>query len=212
MTIHASPAEVNIMTGARAAEEGLAEHLSGAVRRYRKEKGLSLDALAELADLSKGTVVALEQGTANPSIAILCRLAAALGVSVTDLLIARPFNEQPQAIERTTPAPLWKTKNGSIALLEASTSGSEMFELWSWTIAKGEIHHAEAHSPGTCELLSVQKGRLTITVGDESIVLGSGQSARLITDKPHSYAASKSHSVSFSMAVLEKGVKKGTRR
>ncbi|MER9140028.1 helix-turn-helix domain-containing protein [Mesorhizobium sp. M0830] len=47
---------------------------------------MSLDALARRAGLSKGTVVAIEQAKANPSVGVLCRLAFAFSLSVTDLL------------------------------------------------------------------------------------------------------------------------------
>ncbi|WP_352881673.1 cupin domain-containing protein [Mesorhizobium sp. M1396] len=59
-----------------------------------------------------------------------------------------------------------------------------MFEMWSWTIAPGDVHWSDAHSRGARELVSVLQGSLKITVGSETIVLQAGEAARLLTDQP----------------------------
>ena len=56
------------------------------ISSLRKAQDLTFDALAMRAGVSKGTLVQIEQERANPSISTLCRLAAALGVSVADLV------------------------------------------------------------------------------------------------------------------------------
>ena len=52
----------------------------------RKEQNLSFDALAARSNISKGMLIAIEQGRANPSIGTLCKLAAALRLSLAELL------------------------------------------------------------------------------------------------------------------------------
>ncbi|MER9793898.1 cupin domain-containing protein [Mesorhizobium sp. M0213] len=105
---------------------------------------------------------------------------------------------------RSNGATLWKTPQGSEAKLVASTSGRTMFEMWSWTIAPGDVHWSDAHSRGARELVSVLRGSLKVTVGSETMILQAGEAARLLTDQPHSYAAADDHAVAFSMAVLER--------
>lgn len=57
------------------------------VKKIRAEKGLSLEKVARLADLSLSTVVKIEDGTnQNPTINSLSKIAAALEVKVDDLL------------------------------------------------------------------------------------------------------------------------------
>ena len=199
--------KVNIVTDAAISENterALGNALAKRIRALRDARQISLDALAQQAGLSKGTVVALEQGKANPSIGVLCRLAAALSLSVTDLL-ADPASEVPEKpIERTTPVVLWSSAAGSTAKLDAALTGSTMFELWSWTLMPGETYQADAHSPGTRELVAVSHGRLAVTVGDQSISLDAGGAIRLLTDSPHSYTCIGDEPVEFSMAVLER--------
>ena len=199
--------KVNIMTDTAIpenTERALGKALAKRIRALRDARQITLDALAQQAGLSKGTVVALEQGKANPSIGVLCRLAAALSLSVTDLLADTASEAPEKLIERTTPVVLWSSAAGSTAKLDAALTGSTMFELWSWTLVPGETYQADAHSPGTRELVAVSHGRLAVTVGDQSISLDAGGAIRLLTDSPHSYTCIGDEPVEFSMAVLER--------
>ncbi|BCH05197.1 XRE family transcriptional regulator (plasmid) [Mesorhizobium sp. 131-2-5] len=186
-------------------EQELGQAIAIRIQDLRRDQNLTLDRLAKLTGLSKGTVVALEQGKANPSIAILCRLAAAFSLSVADLLTDEPSTVPDRPIERSISRTLWTSAKGSKAQLRTSTSGRTMFELWSWVLMPDDVFAADAHSPDTRELLSVTQGSLKVTVGSEEIVLDAGESARLVTDQPHSYAAASNVPAHFSMAVLERG-------
>lgn len=59
--------------------------LGAKLRAIRRSKGLSLQRVANLTDLSKGFVSQVESGAANPSIASLKRIANGLGISMVDL-------------------------------------------------------------------------------------------------------------------------------
>lgn len=57
------------------------------VKKIRAKKGLSLEKVARLADLSLSTVVKIEDGTnKNPTIDTLSKIAKALDVGVDDLI------------------------------------------------------------------------------------------------------------------------------
>ena len=189
-------------------EKKLGGLISARVAELRRREGLSLDRLAERSGLSKGTVVGIENERANPSIAILCRLAAALSVSVADLVGEPDGVETSKPAEQTTPKKLWESPSGGEAILHAATSGQTMFELWSWTLGPGEQFSSEAHSPGTAELITVQSGRLEIMVGSDAVELKAGESARLRTDQAHSYRSTGKSPVNFTMAVLERAIGK----
>ncbi|MER8524484.1 helix-turn-helix domain-containing protein [Mesorhizobium sp. M1088] len=192
------------VTTALDSEQVLGQAIAVRIRQLRRDQNLTLDRLAKLSGLSKGTVVTLEQGKANPSIGILCRLAAAFSLSVADLLNDLPSKVR-LPIERTETRTLWTSAKGSFAQLHSSTSGRTMFELWSWVIMPGDVFSADAHSPGTRELISVARGSLSVVVGTHAVILSQGESVRLVTDQPHSYAAASDAPAHFSMAVLEGG-------
>jgi len=60
--------------------------LGDRVREIRKERGLSQEALAELADIHVNHLRRIELGQANPTYLVLLRLASALGISLPRLL------------------------------------------------------------------------------------------------------------------------------
>lgn len=51
----------------------------------RTEKGMSLRELEELSGIGKSTINRIENGEANPTVEIICRLAVALGCQPCDL-------------------------------------------------------------------------------------------------------------------------------
>ena len=160
--------------------------------------------LARRAGVSKGTLVQLEQGGANPSIATLCRLANALGVSVADIV----SNENAEkAVVEVTPNDrarrLWSGPHGGSAVLLAGTRGPDMLELWQWELKSGERFEAVPHSRGTREIIHVVSGRLMLETGKQETVLGPGTTAIAHTDRPHAYANSGRTAVRFFMTVHE---------
>src|SRR6201992_143599 len=56
------------------------------LQALRADRGWSLDQLAARSGVSKGVLVALEQGRSNPNLATLARIADAFGVPVTRLV------------------------------------------------------------------------------------------------------------------------------
>ena len=63
------------------------KRLGRVIKKLREEKGLSQKALAERVGVTDAYITMLETGVRkNPSLAVLQRLAKALGVPVTELL------------------------------------------------------------------------------------------------------------------------------
>jgi len=57
------------------------------IKKYRKEKGLSQDKLARLADVAHATIIKIESGgIQSPTIDTVQKIAKALGVTVDDLI------------------------------------------------------------------------------------------------------------------------------
>jgi putative transcriptional regulator len=59
------------------------------IKKYRKEKGLSQDKLARLADIAHATIIKIESGgIQSPTIDTVQKIAKALGVTIDDLIKA----------------------------------------------------------------------------------------------------------------------------
>ena len=57
------------------------------IKKYRKEKGLSQDKLARLADVAHATIIKIESGgIQSPTINTVQKIAKALGVGLEDLM------------------------------------------------------------------------------------------------------------------------------
>ncbi|WP_342358375.1 helix-turn-helix transcriptional regulator [Terrarubrum flagellatum] len=65
------------------------------LRRLRVERGVSQEALAADADVDRSYLGRLERKLENPTILLLERLATALNVDLTDLLVAPPKGAKP---------------------------------------------------------------------------------------------------------------------
>ena len=70
----------------------------------------------------------------------------------------------------------------------------------------GDRHASEAHTEGTHELVHVLAGALTVTVGDQAVELGIGDSMSFPGDVDHGYANHQDGPARFSLTVYEPGV------
>lgn len=194
--------KVNITTDAGADVATVSQAVSDRIKSWRKSQKLSLDELSRRAGVSKGMLVEIEKGAANPSIAILCKIAAALGVSVADIV---SISHAPDAwlIENSEMPVLWEGEQGGSAQLLAGTRGPDMIELWRWQMFAGEVFSSSGHSSGTLELLHVEQGTLALTVGEQTLVIQQGCAAVARTDMPHAYASANDQPVIFTMTVAE---------
>jgi transcriptional regulator with XRE-family HTH domain len=165
--------------------------ISGALARtvaaLRAERGWSLDALAARSGVSKGVLVAVEQGRSNPNLATLARIGDAFGVPVTRLLegaeesVIRISSEADARV-------LWTGSAGGTGTIIAATPPPWAAELWRWQLEPGERFGGESHAPGLRELTVVESGELTLTVAGRVYRLGAGEGARFPGDLPHGYA------------------------
>jgi transcriptional regulator with XRE-family HTH domain len=185
-------------------EDAMVTSIAQRVSSLRKAQVLTFDALAQRSGVSKGTLVQIEQETANPSIATLCRLAAALGVSVAELV--SPTEIKPTAVKLVSSKEarlLWEGPRGGSAILFAGTAGPDMLEFWQWELKPGERFEASRHGRGTREIIHVTSGKLSLEVDGEFTIVAAGTSAIALTDRPHGYANSGKMSVRFYMTVEE---------
>src|SRR6266566_774031 len=118
------------------------------VRAERLRKTWTLDDLAARSGISKGMLVQVEQARTNPSIATICRLATALGVSMASLVEA-PEAPSAQVVRAGEGVPLWRGRAGGLAKLMAGVGTRHQVELWDVRIVAGDAMVSEAHPAGT---------------------------------------------------------------
>ncbi len=165
----------------------LTSALAGILQSLRSERGWSLDQLAVRSGVSKGVLVALEQGRSNPNLATLARIGDAFGIPVTRLL---EVPDEP-VVRITGPESarvLWRGGAGGSGTILAATEPPWAVELWRWTVEPGERWGGDPHSPASKEMIWVESGTVTLTVSGRSYRVGPGRCARFPGSLPHSYA------------------------
>jgi XRE family transcriptional regulator, regulator of sulfur utilization len=152
----------------------------------RQTQGLSLDELSRKAGVSKSMLSQIERNQANPTVAVVWRLATALGVGVGELLgDGRPA---PPTIV-TVPAhgtPSLKSPDGKCELrILGPIELAGEFEWYELTVQPGGALESQPHEPGSREHLSVLAGSLDVSAGSDTSRLKPGETARYAVDLPH---------------------------
>jgi len=159
-----------------------------ALQALRQSQQLSLDELSRRAGVSKSMLSQIERNLANPTVAVLWRLANALGVSLTDFL-------ENGGAERPAPT-ITVVQQHAIPALKSPDTRCELrilgpielagrFEWYELTIQPGGVLASEPHEAGTQEHLSVLSGAMTVRAGDDEKKLRHGETARYGADLPH---------------------------
>jgi transcriptional regulator with XRE-family HTH domain len=179
--------------------------LTSAVARtlqaLRADRGWSLDQLAARSGVSKGVLVALEQGRSNPNLATLARIGDAFGVPVT--LLVDVGGEPAVRISSPDAARvLWRGPSGGTGTIIGATDPPWAVELWRWQVMPGETFGGDPHAPATREMVWVESGTLTLTVAGERHAVSDGQSARFPAGRPHRYGNEGDQPVHFVMVVV----------
>lgn len=163
------------------------------LRSLRKAKGRSLAQVGAAAGLSIGMVSQIERGLASPSIRSLRKLADALEVPVAWFFHAdagRPAIELDKVVRREDRRQLRLPTAGTTAdlmvmeLLTPDLSGD--IQLMMMTLEPGFTSGA-AHSHRGEEAGLVLTGALRLWVGDDELLIESGDSFRFPCTTPHRY-------------------------
>jgi transcriptional regulator with XRE-family HTH domain len=181
-------------------QELIAAQIAARVRTGRAERHWTLDELAARSGVSRRLIVQIEQADANPSLATLLKLAAALGVPLTELLVEQPQDRHVAVVSGQDAMTLWSTPAGGAARLLVSHGP---LELWTWTLQPGDRRTSQPHRRGALELLSVQTGTVRLEVADAHVVVPAGDSAWFDATHPHAYGNPGATPADFTLVVLE---------
>jgi transcriptional regulator with XRE-family HTH domain len=179
----------------------IADEVARTLQALRTERGWSLDQLVARSGVSKGVLVAIEQGRSNPNLATLARLSDAFGVPVTRLV---EVGDEPE-VRITDPDErrvLWRGPSGGTGTILGATEPPWATELWRWELKPAEAFGGDAHMPGTREMVAVERGRLTVVVAGETYQVTAGQSARFSGGRPHRYSNTAEDDVVLTMVVV----------
>ncbi len=155
----------------------------------RQTQALSLDELSRKAGVSKSMLSQIERAQANPTVAVVWRLANALGVPIAELLGSAPATPAAPSITwvPTQATPSLRSPDGLCELrILGPVEMAGQFEWYELRLQPGGVLDSQPHEPGTREHLTVTSGSMDLQAGDASQKLKSNETARYPADCSHS--------------------------
>lgn len=164
----------------------LARRVADSLRRFRQERQLSLDDLAQRSGVSRAALSQIEGRRTNPTLSVLWKIAVGLEVPFHDLLGGQ--SDAPILVLRSGDAPPMRSADGRTEsrLLSpgGASTGTEVYEL---KLLPRAVHKSDAHSRGTTETLIVLVGNMRLTVDGASRDVAAGDSLFFRADADHVY-------------------------
>ena len=168
------------------------------VRQLRQARGLTQLQMAKLSELPRATWANIESGDANPTLAVLHRVARALQVPLEELIAP------PRADVKLYPAgTLPQRVRGRVtvsSLLPDRIPGTTIERL---ALPPGARLVGVPHMPGTREYLRCESGTLELVASGETYALEPGDVLVFRGDQRHSYGNSgRVTAVGYSVVLL----------
>ena len=159
-------------------------HLANSLTDLRAKRGITQGQLAKLAGVPRSTVAHMESGAGNPTLVNLARIAAALQVSVEELLAA------PRAsckLLKNRELSRVKRGNGSTLLTRLLPDPIPGMVIDKMEIEIGGRMGGVPHVAGTKEYFTCVQGEVTVYVGGTRYCVQEGDVLAFPGDQAHSY-------------------------
>jgi transcriptional regulator with XRE-family HTH domain len=158
------------------------DHLADNIKGIREARGLSQQQIAKIAGIPRATWTHLESGAANPTLAVLVKVASALEVRLDELL-APP--RQPARFMRADELPT--RQRGQVAIRKLLPEPLPNLDLERMTLPPGARMAGVPHTPGTREYLACERGSVMLSVAGQNYTLGEGDVVIFRGDQRHGY-------------------------
>jgi transcriptional regulator with XRE-family HTH domain len=165
--------------------EPLSQLVCDRVRALRKSKGLTLEQLASLSGVSRSMLSQIERGQANPTLGVTFRIAQAFGIKLGDLVDSPPTRARIDVVRADDRSALFRDDEQCRIRTLSPLHLEKDVELYELTLKDRGVLESAAHYAGTREVLTIERGRVRLTAGDETSELGAGDSAHYPADVPH---------------------------
>lgn len=172
------------------------------VRRERLQQALTIDDLAQRANVSSSMISAVERGGKAPTIVVLHRIASGLGVSMTRLMgesePARVIVLRSADQSVITDPTGWERRNLAPALPDPG------FEFMRTSIPAGvDAGLFPAHASGSREHVAIESGVLTLILDGTSYELECGDSISYAGDCEHRFRNDHDQMCVYYLALVE---------
>ncbi|WP_344424855.1 XRE family transcriptional regulator [Amycolatopsis minnesotensis] len=183
----------------------LSAALAATVQSARLARDLSASALAERSGVSRAMIGKIERGEAQPTAALLGRLSAALGMTLSEL-VARAEADEPRLV-RAADQPTWTDPVSGYRRRAVSPSAGGPLELVDVVLPPGaEVSYAADVYAFIHQQIWVLEGQLRFREGDLVHELGPGDCLRLGPAEPCVYVNPSSADCHYLVAIAKRRV------
>jgi len=182
-------------------ENPIARYIAQNIRHLRQSRNLTQEQLAHLSGVPRPTWSNLESGTANPTVVVLAKVAAALQVPVEELI--SPPKAQAK-LYRAASIP--RKQRGGVLIRKLLPDHLQGLELDRLELPPGSQMIGIPHRLGTREYLACESGQVELVVSGEKYELAAGDVVVFRGDQKHSYAnRSAKIAIAYSAVFLGQG-------
>jgi transcriptional regulator with XRE-family HTH domain len=151
------------------------EHVGKRLKQLRRQRQITLMALAETTGISKSTLSRLETGQRRPTLELLLALSRAYRVPLDDLVAA------PEVGDPRIRLKAGRVKGRTVIPLSRQPEG---MQAWKIVIPTTKVR-PEPRAHDGHEWIYVLSGRMRLVLDDQDWVLGPGEVAEFDTAVPH---------------------------
>lgn len=179
--------------------ESIQKNIGDNLKTIRKNRGASLDQIADLTGVSKAMLGQIERGDSNPTVSTLWKIARGLQISFSSLIQEEDSNITVVKLNSITPV---TESNGDYRVYSIFPfDPRKKFEIFTVEVEPGCTHISERHNEGLEEHITMICGELELRIGEESFVLSTGDSIRFLANKTHSYKNPGTELTSFQLVM-----------
>jgi transcriptional regulator with XRE-family HTH domain len=180
-----APADKVLDKSGNRGEPDLNQRIAHRVRELRAALGLSLDALASCAGVSRSMISVIERGESSPTAVVLEKLATGLGVTLAALF--EPTEATAEPLSRSVDQPQWRDPESGYIRRNVTPSGLN----WPTQIVDVRFpagarvaYESAGRSARVEQQVWVLDGAIDVTVGTDRYQLQSGDCLAMVLDRP----------------------------
>jgi transcriptional regulator with XRE-family HTH domain len=156
------------------------------IQEARRDRDLTLQALADRAQVSVSMLSSVERGQKAPTIVVLARIAEGLGVPLTALITAADSGRV--IVRRAADQDVVDEAGGWQRVILTPVVPGVNFEWIRVTLPPNcDAGEYPAWAPGSHEFIAVESGTLRFTLGGQPYDLTAGDSIYFVPDASHHY-------------------------
>jgi transcriptional regulator with XRE-family HTH domain len=186
-------------------EEVASGRLGGRIRGLRRERGLTLDLLAERSGVSRAMISKLERGEKNPTLVVAAKVAEGLGVRLSQLVGVEERREV-VVVPRGRRMVVRDPETGFERQLLSPSLGGRGIEFIKNVVPEDSTSgEFPPHRRGVEEYVVVERGRLRAFLGGEDYLLEEGDALYFEADVSHRFDNAGTGECSYYLVIASRG-------